>query len=60
MNNAEAIATLKARLAQAEINAEQLRQGGSQERYLESYFLVGALELQLDRLLNAQQLQPDA
>lgn len=44
MNKAEAIATLKARLPRAGSDAEQLRQGGSLERYLESRFLVGFLE----------------
>lgn len=51
MNRAEAIAVLQARLELAEKNAERLRAAGTQEQYLESYFLVGALEQQLDSLL---------
>ena len=51
MNRAEAIAILQARLELAEKNAERLRAAGTQEQYLESYFLVGALEQQLDSLL---------
>jgi hypothetical protein len=53
MNDFEAIATLKTRLARAEENAEMLRRAGSQEQYLEAYFLAGALELQSDTLVNA-------
>lgn len=60
MDNAETIATLKARLDRAERNAEMLRQAGSQEQYLESYFLVTALELQLDTLLDDARKQPRA
>ena len=54
MNDLETIASLKARLRRAEQNAEMLRRTGSQEKYLEAYFLVGAVELQLDTLLKAR------
>lgn len=53
MNDLETIASVKVRLVRAEQNAEMLRRTGSQEQYLEAYFLVGALELQLDALLKA-------
>lgn len=54
MTNAETIASLKERLAQAEANAGRLRQTGSQEQYLEAYFLVQSLESRLDALLALQ------
>lgn len=40
----------RARLHRAVTSTEQLRVAGTQEQYLESYFLVEALEIQLDRL----------
>lgn len=51
MNRAEAIAVLQARLELAEKNAERLRAAGTQEQYMESYFLVSALAQQLDTLM---------
>jgi hypothetical protein len=54
MTNAETIASLKERLAQAEANAERLKQAGSQEQYLEAYFLAQNLDHQLDSLLALQ------
>jgi hypothetical protein len=56
MTKAEAVATLKARLEEAERIAERMRTAGTQEQYLEAYFRVTALELQLDRVLNAIRL----
>ena len=58
MNNTEAIAILRGRLAQAERRSEQLRRTGSQEQYRESCVLVGVLELKLDRALNDRINQP--
>ena len=51
---AEIISNVKARLAMAESNTSRLHQLGSQEQYLESYFLVEALQSQLERLLKEQ------
>ena len=53
MNNSATVATLKERLAEAERNAERMRVAGTQEQYLQAYFRVTSLELQLDRVLNA-------
>jgi hypothetical protein len=44
------IAALRARLAKAESDRDAWRTSGMQEKYLEAYLLVEALELQLDRL----------
>ena len=55
MNPTEAISDLQRRLAEAGRHAAVLRQAGTREQYLESYFLVEALELQLDTLVNARQ-----
>jgi hypothetical protein len=53
-----AIANIEGRLAQAQANTNQLRETGSQENYLESYFLVEALEIQLESLLKEQRARP--
>lgn len=50
------IGNVRARLAQAEVATGRLRQAGSQEQYLQSYFLVEALERQLESLSRAQRL----
>lgn len=47
------IANVRARLAQTEVATGRLRQAGSQEQYLQSYFLVEALENQLETLSRA-------
>lgn len=54
MTSAEFISNVKARLAIAESNTSRLHQLGSQEQYLESYFLVEALQSQLESLLKEQ------
>jgi len=54
--DAECVANVKARLAIAETNTGRLRQVGSREKYLESYFLVEALQSQLDTLLKEQRV----
>jgi len=46
------IGNLRERLAKAESDRDHWRASGRQEKYLESYFLVDALELQLERLRN--------
>jgi hypothetical protein len=46
----EEIAVLKARIAKAESERDGWRAAGRQEKYLETYLMVEALELQLDRL----------
>jgi hypothetical protein len=56
MTDAECRANVRARLAQAEANTDRLRQLGPQEKYLESYFLVEALQSQLDALPPAQRV----
>jgi len=55
---AEAVATLKVRLTRAVSNMNQLRQVGPQEKYLEAYFLVEALDSQLESLLIQQRVHP--
>lgn len=56
MTDAECIANVRARLAQAEVTTARLRQAGAQEKYLESYFLVEALEGQLETLSRTRRL----
>jgi len=46
----EEIAALQARIAKAESERDTWRTSGMQEKYLEAYSLVEALELQLERL----------
>jgi hypothetical protein len=45
----EDIDALKRRIAQAESKRETWRLAGDKEKYLEAYFMVEALELQLDQ-----------
>jgi hypothetical protein len=51
MTATQQIAETKARLDRAVASTAHLRKAGTQEQYLQSYFLVEALEIQLDRLL---------
>jgi hypothetical protein len=44
----EDIVSFKNRIAKAESDRDAWRVAGSEEKYLEAYFLVEALELQLD------------
>jgi hypothetical protein len=46
----EEAADLSQRIAKAQSNLDTWRAAGMQERYLEAYSLVEALELQLERL----------
>jgi hypothetical protein len=47
MTYQEDIATLKLRIAKSESERDAWRAAGREEKYLESYFMVEALELQL-------------
>ena len=44
------IADIRARVAKAESDRDDWRSSGSKGKYYEAYFLVNALELELDRL----------
>jgi len=46
----EEIAVMKARIAKAASDRDGWRAAGRQEKYLEAYLMVEALELQLERL----------
>jgi len=46
----EDIDAIKNRIAKAESDRDTWRRAGSQEKYLAAYFMVEALELQLDEL----------
>jgi hypothetical protein len=50
----EEIAALRARIRKAESERDVWRASGRQEKYLEAYLMVDALELQLDRLRNSR------
>jgi hypothetical protein len=50
MNFQEDLAALQARIARAESERDGWRASGMQEKYLEAYSMVEALELQLDQL----------
>ena len=50
----EEIAALRTRIRKAEVERDTWRASGRQEKYLEAYLMVDALELQLDRLRNSR------
>jgi hypothetical protein len=52
----EDIAAMQVRIAKAESERDSWRVSGMQEKYLEAYSLVEALELQLDLLRQAARL----
>lgn len=54
----EDIAALQVRIARAESERDSWRVSGMQEKYLEAYSMVEALELQLDFLRRAARVQP--
>jgi len=59
MSVQEDIAALQVRIAKAESERNSWRvSGGMQEKYLEAYSMVEALELQLDFLRRAARVQP--
>jgi hypothetical protein len=49
----EDIAAMQVRIAKAESERDSWRVSGMQEKYLEAYSMVEALELQLERLRQA-------
>jgi hypothetical protein len=53
MATPELLADLSARLDLATTQVTRMRQSGSQEQYLQAYFLAEALDLQLSRQLSA-------
>ncbi len=57
MSVREDIATLQVRIAKAEAERDSWRVSGMQEKYLEAYSMVEALELQLDFLRRASRVQ---
>ena len=58
MSVQEDIAALQVRIARAESERDSWRVSGMQEKYLEAYSMVEALELQLDFLRRAARVQP--
>jgi hypothetical protein len=56
MSFQEDIAALQVRIAKAESKRDNWRVSGMQEKYLEAYSVVEALELQLDLLRQAARL----
>lgn len=58
MSLREDIATLQVRIAKAEAERDSWRVSGMQEKYLEAYSMVEALELQLDVLRRTPRVQP--
>ena len=53
MSSREDVVAMQVRIAKAESERDSWRASGRQEKYLEAYSLVEALELQLDRLRKA-------
>jgi hypothetical protein len=58
MSSREDIAAIQVRIAKAESERDSWRASGLQEKYLEAYSMVEALELQLDRLRKAPGIAP--
>jgi hypothetical protein len=56
MTSEEDIAAMQMRIAKAEAERDSWRVSGMQEKYLEAYSMVEALELQLDLLRRAARL----
>jgi len=56
MDVLQEIAAMQLRIARAETECDGWRQAGMQEKYLEAYSMVEALELQLDVLRRAARL----
>lgn len=52
MTQSAAVVETQARLARAHSDLDQLADARTSEKYMECYFLVEALELQLQRLLD--------
>jgi hypothetical protein len=58
MSVQEDIAALQTRIAKAESARDSWRVSGMQEKYLEAYSMVEALELQLDFLRRVARVHP--
>jgi hypothetical protein len=58
MSVQEDITALQVRIAKAESQRDSWRVSGMQEKYLEAYSMVEALELQLDFLRRVARAQP--
>ncbi|HSV69392.1 MAG TPA: hypothetical protein VLI72_04720 [Methylibium sp.] len=56
MNAVNTLVALRVRLAKAQADRDTWRVAGLQDQYLTAYFLVEALELQIEQLL----LEPEA
>jgi hypothetical protein len=54
------IDSFRARIARAESERDAWRSAGNEEKYLEAYFLVEALELQFARHVNQATANPGA
>jgi hypothetical protein len=50
--------SFRARIARAEVERDAWRTAGNEEKYLEAYFLVEALELQFARHANQAVVNP--
>jgi hypothetical protein len=57
MTHDEDIDSFKVRIARAESQRDAWRAAGMEEKYLEAYFLVEALELQLDECMRGRHAQ---
>jgi predicted RNase H-like nuclease (RuvC/YqgF family) len=57
MSSQEDIAAMQIRIAKAESERDNWRVSGMQEKYLEAYSMVEALELQLERLRQAARVE---
>jgi predicted RNase H-like nuclease (RuvC/YqgF family) len=57
MSSQEDIAAMQIRIAKAESERDSWRVSGMQEKYLEAYSMVEALELQLERLRQAARVE---
>jgi hypothetical protein len=58
MSLQEDIVSLQTRIAKAESARDSWRASGMQEKYLEAYSMVEAMELQLDFLRRAARVNP--
>jgi hypothetical protein len=57
MTPQELLAAMRERIAKARLDRDIWCASGPEEKYLEAYFLVDALELQLERLRRLATLQ---
>lgn len=59
MTHLVSVSATQERLEQARSRLDLIGQSGASDKYMECYFLVEALELQLQRLLDAPPPQSD-